>query len=99
CQKIPLHASLNGYLTWVHCALRKANGMPPYPYNLRDFSYSEEEKSAGNFRLAMATLRVSTRNSTGPELSIQRRGYAFPSQCVSSAACCPAAGRKGWRPI
>src|ERR1019366_7919807 len=51
CQKIPLHASLNGYLTWVHCALRKANGMPPYPYNLRDFSYSEEEKSAGNFRL------------------------------------------------
>ena len=27
--------------------------MPPYPYNLRDFSYSEEEKSAGNFRLAL----------------------------------------------
>jgi len=25
--------------------------MPPYPYNLRDFSYSEEEKSAGNFSL------------------------------------------------
>ena len=36
----------------------------------------------------MATLRVATRNSTAPELSIQRRGYAFPSLCIPESVRC-----------